>query len=69
MVVSEATRQTPKDKAPAVNTSAPPEVQDASESSRANPLSASPRLPERKAYVTVDALKNFLSVMTDTIIR
>ena len=70
MVVSEAARAwMHKDKAPAVNTSTPLEVQDASESSWANPRSASPPLPEREAYVTVDALKNFMSTMTDTITR
>jgi len=68
MAVSGETRaRTRKNKAPTVNTSVPPEVQDASESSRANPRSASPPRPEREAYVTVDDLKNFMSVMTDTI--
>ena len=67
MVINEPTRaQTRKDKAPAVNSSTPPEVQDASESLWANPQSASLPLPEREAYVTVDALKNFMSTMTDT---
>jgi len=70
MVVSEVTRtRTRKDKGPVVNAPAPPEVQDASESSWANPRSASPRLLERKAYVMVDALKKSISTMTDTIMR
>ena len=68
MVVSEATwARTRKDKAHVVNTSAPPEVQDASESSQENPRSASLHSPEGKAYVTVDTLKTFMSVMTETI--
>ena len=54
---------------PTINISAPPEVQDASGSSRENSRSASPRLSKREAYVTVDALKNFMIVMTDTINR
>jgi len=70
MVVGEATRtRTRKDKAPTVNTFMPPEVQGTSESSRANPLLASSPLPKREAYVMVDALKNFMSIMTDTITR
>jgi len=70
MVVSKAARAwTQKDKAPAVNTFASPKVQDTSESSRENPRSASPHLPEREAYVTVDNLKIFMSVMTETIPR
>jgi len=68
MVVSEATRaRTWKDKTPTVNTSAPPEVQDASERSRANPRLANPHIPEREAHVIVNALKHFMTVMTDTI--
>jgi len=70
MVVSEATQaRTRKDKAPAVNISALSEVQDASQSLQANPWSASPRPLERETYVTVDTLKNFMSVMTETITR
>ena len=70
MVVSEATRaQTRRGKAPAGNTSTPPEVQNASESSRANPQSASLRPPKREAYITVDTLKNFMSVMTKSVTR
>jgi len=52
-----------------VNTYAPPEVQDASESSRANPWPASLNPREREAYITVDTLKNFISVMIETITR
>jgi len=70
MVVSEATRAwTRKDKTPTVNTSGAPEVQDASDSSQANPWSASPHPSKREAYVTVDTLKNFMSDMTETITR
>ena len=36
------------------------EVQDALESSWANPRSVEQRLPEREVYVMVDALKNFM---------
>ena len=70
MVVSEATRaRTRKDKAPAVDTSAPPIVEDAFESSRASPRAARMLLQEREAYVTVDAPENLMSNMADAITR
>ena len=70
IVLSEATgARTRKDKAPAVNASTPPGVRDTSESSLVNPRSTSPHHPQQEAYVTVDALKNFMSTMTDTIMR
>ena len=69
MVVSEATRvRARRDKALATETSVHPEVQDALESSKASPHLVRPRQPEREAYVTVDALKNLMS-MTDTIMQ
>ena len=70
MVVSEATRaRTRKDQTPAVDVSVPPKVQDTSESSRENPGSPSQHPPEWEAYVMVDALKNFMSTMTDIIMH
>ncbi|KAJ8426727.1 hypothetical protein Cgig2_011548 [Carnegiea gigantea] len=47
----------------------PPEVQDTSGSSQANPHSAGQSPPEREAYVTVDTLKNLLSNISDTTIQ
>ena len=52
-----------------VEASIPPEAQDVAESSWAKLWSTTTHPPEREAYVTVDALKNFMSVMTDTIMR
>jgi len=70
MVVTEAPRAcTRKDKASVVNTSAPPKVQDALESSQANHRLGSPHPPERGAYITIDALKIFMCIMTETITR
>ena len=70
MVVSEATWARPcRDKAPAADTSAPPVVQDAFESSRASPWVARTSPSEREAYVTVDALKSLRSTMADAITR
>ena len=70
MVVSEATRaRTRRDKALAVNTPVPPEVQDALESSWANPRADRLFPPEREVFVTMDALKNFLTTMMDAISR
>ena len=68
MVVSETTRaQTRKDKAPAVDASAPAMVEDASESSRTSPRAVRTSPPEREAYVTMDTLKSLMSTMVDTI--
>ena len=65
MVVSEATQaRTRMDKAPASDTSTPPIVEDTSESSRASPRAAKAPPPERKTYVTVDALKSLMSYST-----
>jgi len=47
----------------------PPELQDASKSSQSNPRSVGQRPPKREAYVTVNALKNLMSTMTDTILQ
>ena len=70
MVMSKATRaHTRRDKTPAANISAPPEVQEALESSRVSRRAANPPTPEREAYVTVGTLKNFVSTMTDAITR
>ena len=70
MVVSEATRaRTRKDKAPAVDTSAPPMVEDASESSQASPRALRTSPPARDVYVTVDTLKSLMSTMADAITR
>ena len=68
MVVSEATRaRARRDKAPVVDTSAPPIVEDASESSRASPRVARTSPQEREAYVTVDTLKSLKSTIVGTI--
>jgi len=70
MVVSETTRAwAPRDKALTTEASIPPEAQDASENSKANPRSVGPHQLEQEAYVTVDAFKNFMSTMTDTIMQ
>jgi len=70
MVVSEATRaRTRRDKAPAIDTSVPPVVQDASKSSRTRPGATGMSPPEHEAYVTVDALKSLMPTMADTITR
>jgi len=48
---------------------AAPKVQDASENSPVDHRSISQRPPKREAYVTMDALKNFITTMTDTILK
>jgi len=58
-----------RDKAPMIEASVPPEMQDASESSRSNSRSVGRCPLEREAYVTVDALKNLMPAMTDTIMK
>lgn len=70
MVVSDTTRaQAKRDKAPVTEASIPPEVVDASKISQADPgpVDRPPVRPE--AYVTVDALKNFVSTLTDVIMQ
>lgn len=57
------------DKALVTDAPMAPEVEDASESSRPNPCSISQQPPEQKVYVTVDALKNFITTMIDTILQ
>jgi len=70
MVVSEPMRvRTRRYKEPATEAKALPEAQDASESSRANSRLIDQRPSEREAYVTVDALKNSMSTMTNTIVQ
>jgi len=70
MVVSEVTRAwTRRDKAPVVDISAPPMVEDASESSRESPRAARASPPKREAYVMVNALKSLISTMADAITR
>jgi len=69
MVVRDAMRaHSRRDKTPMADDPVAPEVQDASESSRANPHSVGQRPPQREVYVTTDALKNFMTTMTDTIL-
>jgi len=69
MVVSNATRaRSRRDKVPITNISAAAEAQHTSESSRADPRSIGQRL-EYEAYVMLDALKNFMTIMTDTILQ
>jgi len=58
-----------RDKAPTTNTPTAPEVQDVSESSRADPYSVGQQPPERVAYITVDALKSFITATVDTILQ
>ena len=70
MVVSEAMRVwASRDKAPVTEALATPEAQDASESSWATPRSVGQCPSEREAYLTLDALKNIVSTMTDTIMQ
>ena len=70
MVVSDATRvRTRRDNAPAVGTSAPPAVEDASENSRASPRPERALQQEPQAYVTVDALKGLMSTMAYTMTK
>ena len=70
MVVRVATRAwTRGGEAPVTEVPAPPEAADASESSRADLLPVDQCLDRREAYVTVDALKNFMSTMTEAIIQ
>jgi len=70
MVVSEVMRaQTRRDKAPAMEVPAPPKAEDASESSREDPRSIGQYPAGREAYVMVDALKNFMSTMTNTLMQ
>ena len=70
MVVSDATRaDSGRDKALMTDAPAAPEMQDASESSQANPRSIGQRPPEREACIKVGALKNFMTTMTDTILQ
>ena len=69
MAVSDVTHaHSRRDKALSTDALVAAEVQDASESSRANPRSVGQWPPEREAYITVDALKNFMTTMTDTIL-
>ena len=65
---SNATRAR-SDKAPVVDTSAPPMVEDASENSWASPRAAQTSFPEREAYVMVDTLMSLMSTMADAIMR
>ncbi|KAJ8450745.1 hypothetical protein Cgig2_021217 [Carnegiea gigantea] len=70
MIVSDAIHaHSRRDKAPMTDAPVASKVQDALESSWANPRSVRQRLPEREAYVTVHALKNFMTTMTDTILQ
>jgi len=70
MVISDATRaRARRDKAPVVEAPAPHEVVDVSESSRAYLDPVDQPSVRQEAYVTVDALKNFMSTMTDTTTR
>jgi len=71
--VWEATRATRawtrRDNAPVMEAPVPPEAADASESSRADPRPIDQHLARQEAYVTVDALKNFMSTMTDAMMQ
>jgi len=70
MVVSDATRaHSMRDKTAMTDAPATLEVQDDSESSWANPHSVGQRPPKWEAYVTVDALKNFMTTMSDTFLQ
>ena len=70
MVVSDAIRaRTRRENAPAVGPSAPPAVEDASESSKAGPRPGGALQQEPPAYVTVDALKGLMSTMEDAITK
>ncbi|KAJ8432837.1 hypothetical protein Cgig2_017050 [Carnegiea gigantea] len=70
MLVSDTMHACSKgDKALVTDAPVAPEVEDAPESLRANPCSVIQRPPEQKADVTVDALKNFITTMTDTILQ
>ena len=70
MVVSDATRvRMRRENAPAVGPSAPPTVEDASESSRAGPRPVGALQREPPAYVMVDALQGLMSTMADAITR
>jgi len=70
MVVSDTMRARAKrDKVPDSKAPIPPEVVDASESSRADPRPVDQPPARQEAYVTVDALNNFMSTMTDAIIQ
>ena len=44
-------------------------VQDASESYRATPDSIEQKPREREAYVTMDGMKNFMTLMTDILLQ
>ena len=54
---------------PATEALATLEAEDTSESSQDDPRLVGPPPAGREAYVTVDALKNFMSTMTDTIMQ
>jgi len=70
MVVSDATwAQARRDKAPITEAPIPPKAMDASESSRADPGLVDQPSVRSEAYVTVDALKNFMLTMTDVIMQ
>ena len=69
MVVNEVTRARPRrDKALATEPPAPLKAEESSESSRAYHRSVDQCSARREAYVTVDALKNFMSTMFGVII-
>ncbi|KAJ8439079.1 hypothetical protein Cgig2_009222 [Carnegiea gigantea] len=70
MVVSDTTRaRSRRDKAPITDVLAAHEVQDALKSSRASSHSIGQSLPEREAYIAMDAPKNFMTTMTNTILQ
>ena len=70
MVVNEATRaRDRRDKAPATKARALPEAENASKSPRDDPRSVGLPSAGWEAYIMVDALKNFMSTMTDTIMQ
>ena len=58
-----------RDKEPIAKTLVPHEAVDAVESSRANPSPVDQPPVRHEAYVTVHALKNFISTMTDAIMQ
>ena len=70
MVVSKATRARAwRDKALATEAPTPPETHDSSKSCRADPCSIGQHPSKREGYVTVDAIKNSMSTMTNTIMQ
>jgi len=58
-----------RDRNPIVGLPKAYEVQDASKSSRAIPHSVRQQLPEREAYITIDALKNFMTTIVDILLQ